>query len=333
MSAYARVYRKIWSGETFSSITDPTARLVALYLLTNDHGNTEGYYRLPMPLAVHELGISPGDYLQALDDLADFAMFDPATEIVFLVNGLKHQPPKGAKSVAGAVNSVKPLRRSFLGAFFEAAAERFAPEFAQALQKCPEWDPQPCDQGKQAPSKGHRRGFEGASISLAPSPTPTPAPTPAPTPTTQASCKTQEGTSEIEAFEVEPEPTPTNDLERIIGGRITNPRNPQRLTAAIDYAARCHPRHKVLEIASNAIGRALGEQADDPIAYAMRLVTDYASEDPHPVPSPDATAAFLDDLAARPATPPPANLRDGLNNHKPDPNAANLDHTHRQEIA
>jgi hypothetical protein len=178
--------------------------------------------------------------------------------------------------------------------------------------------------------------------------------------TTQASCKTQEGPAEIEASEVEPEPTPTNDLERIIGGRITNPRNPQRLTAAIDYAARCHPRHKVLEIASNAIGRALGEQADDPIAYAMRLVTDYASEDPHPVPSPDATAAFLDDLAARPATPPPANLRDGLNNQtlnrrsnasetrsgisahnpstdaahgKPDPNAANLDHTHRQEIA
>ena len=176
--------------------------------------------------------------------------------------------------------------------------------------------------------------------------------------TTQASCKTQEGPAEIEASEVGPEPT--NDLERIIGGRITNPRNPQRLTAAIDYAARCHPRHKVLEIASNAIGRALGEQADDPIAYAMRLVTDYASEDPHPIPSPDSTAAFLADLAARPATPPPANLRDGLNNQTPnrrsnasetrsgisahnpstdaargklDPNPANLDHTHRQEIA
>jgi len=120
---------------------------------------------------------------------------------------------------------------------------------------------------------------------------------------TEASCKTKEETAIAVADEVGQD----NDTAAVIDGRITNPRDTGRLTAAINHATKHHRRTKVLEIAHHAIGKALTEAHADPIGYAARMVTDYATEPAFTVPDAETTSRRIDELRAAPITKPPDN--------------------------
>lgn len=111
-------------------------RAVAAYLLTCRHSTSFGYYRLAIGYVCEDLRIDRTTalgYLGALD-LKNFARYDEASQVVFIRNAMRWKPPRGKKSIEGAVKRAVevPMMNPFRSLFFDAATQ-WAPEFAAAL--------------------------------------------------------------------------------------------------------------------------------------------------------------------------------------------------------
>lgn len=111
-------------------------RTVAAYLLTCRHASSEGYYRLPVGYMSDDLGVDGLTilgYMQALD-LKDFARYDRGSQVVFIRNAMRYRPPRGAKSVQGALaKALQVPPNPFRGLFYDAAST-YAPDLAVALR-------------------------------------------------------------------------------------------------------------------------------------------------------------------------------------------------------
>jgi hypothetical protein len=171
------VFRGFWRDPKVRAWGED-ARALALYLLTCDERRTEGFFALSPALAAARLGWDAPRLERAFAELAetDFAHFDATAEVVFISRALKYQPPRGPKSVAGAVADVELTQGApELFARFWRAAERYAPELADGLrERYPNYDGTPFD----GPSADAGSPFDGASGIGSPTPTPTPTPTP-----------------------------------------------------------------------------------------------------------------------------------------------------------
>lgn len=55
MRDYGKVHAQFWSGDTMKSLPDD-AKFLALYLLTCQHGNLAGVFRLPLAYAADDTG-------------------------------------------------------------------------------------------------------------------------------------------------------------------------------------------------------------------------------------------------------------------------------------
>lgn len=95
MRDYARIRPGFWTGHTGRLIRKlgPEARVVATYLLSCSAANMIGYYYLPIPTLCHETGLSEKAALKALRSLseAQFAEYDPASEMVWIPNMARYQ--------------------------------------------------------------------------------------------------------------------------------------------------------------------------------------------------------------------------------------------------
>lgn len=117
---------------------DPDARLLAIYLLTCPSRTAEGFYGLPQAIVVDHLGLTPDALTGAFSALSGvgFADYDQGAEVVFIERALKYNPPRGVKSIAGAVSVLDSTHGSpALFDRFLAAADKYAPDFADAIRE------------------------------------------------------------------------------------------------------------------------------------------------------------------------------------------------------
>lgn len=136
MRAFATLRSQFWTGTTGKAITSAgkDARIVATYLLTCEHANMIGLYRLPLLYASEETGLKRREVLSALDQLrtAGFVKYDPDTEFVWVCEMARYQldllPQEAIKEgdhrAKGAARLYKQLASNpFLLPFFERYAQ------------------------------------------------------------------------------------------------------------------------------------------------------------------------------------------------------------------
>lgn len=131
---YNVVYSRLWASSGFRSWSED-GRTAALYLLTCPARNTEGFFRLPMPLAAHELQWSIERVQAAFAELeaAEFIAVDPDADLVWLVNAVAWNMPKGPKRIKGAVNALSELPSSALRSSYLVKCRSTCPELAEAI--------------------------------------------------------------------------------------------------------------------------------------------------------------------------------------------------------
>ena len=101
MRKYAKVTPAFWTGETGRLLRgDANSQRVALYLLTCPSANMIGLYYLPLPVLIHEIGLSRQGALKALRRVSEvgFAQYDDVTEHVWVPEMACYQIGKSLKA-------------------------------------------------------------------------------------------------------------------------------------------------------------------------------------------------------------------------------------------
>lgn len=134
MAKYYPVSPRFWADAKASGWND-NEKLLGLYLLTCEHRNLEGLYRLPLAYMADDLSW-PGDRLaSAFAGLQDrmFCAYDEPVQVVFVRNALKYQQPKTEKQIAGALAALSEVPDTHL--FFDLiqVAKSHAPTFHESL--------------------------------------------------------------------------------------------------------------------------------------------------------------------------------------------------------
>lgn len=134
MARYYPVSPLYWSDSKVQGWPTET-RLLALYLLTCEHRNLEGLYRLPFAYVEADLGWSEEAVVGGMADLieAGFVDFDREAQVVFLPKALKYHNPRSSRQIQGAVNVLQEVPETSLWPRFVEAARVFAPELYAVL--------------------------------------------------------------------------------------------------------------------------------------------------------------------------------------------------------
>lgn len=132
MRHYSLILPPFWTGTTGKAITaaGKDARIVATYLLTCDHANMLGLYRLPLLYAAEETGLKRREIAAALEQLkgVEFAQYDEASEFVWVFEMARFQLgllpgemlKEGDKRTKGAARLYKQIPSNpFLGPFHD----------------------------------------------------------------------------------------------------------------------------------------------------------------------------------------------------------------------
>ncbi|MFW6026926.1 MAG: hypothetical protein ACOCRX_11365, partial [Candidatus Woesearchaeota archaeon] len=133
---YHRVLNNFWS-HTYRNDWDHNTSLVALYLLTNRHRNTEGIYELNKGFIVSELNMSEEEVDSCLNTLIeeDFIRYDEQNFVVMITNCLKFHPIKNANHQKAALKKLEMLPNSYLLYDFLEKAGRYCSSFKEFLLK------------------------------------------------------------------------------------------------------------------------------------------------------------------------------------------------------
>lgn len=174
-TAYGRIDREAWRGDTFLELDDD-ARLLAVYLITHPDGITEGLFRCPIETIAMDLRWTFEGASKVLRTLieAQFCLYDHQRKYVLLVSALKWQTPQGENSCKGAGRALSKLRPTWLRGPLLTQVRTFCPDVERHL----EWtEKQIPDRPENIDLENHlRRVSEGGP--KPPSPTPSPTPTP-----------------------------------------------------------------------------------------------------------------------------------------------------------
>ncbi len=150
MRDYGKVGPTFWSRGTGKELRgDPSAQLVALYLMTCPSANMVGLYYLPLALLAHETGLTAEGASKALRRVSEahFAYYDDATETVWVPRMAAYQIGDVLKAKdkrrEGVIRELHVVRKSpFVKDFFD----RYARAYGLPL---PDWVRSPFE----APSK------------------------------------------------------------------------------------------------------------------------------------------------------------------------------------
>ncbi len=129
---FSTIRSQFWSGTTGKAITiaGKDTRIVATYLLTCEHANMLGFYRLPLLYIAEESGLKRKEVLAAFENLKaiGFAYYDEGAEFVWVVEMARFQlgllPGEqlkgGDKRTKGAASLYRQLPvNPFLGPFHD----------------------------------------------------------------------------------------------------------------------------------------------------------------------------------------------------------------------
>jgi len=135
MARYYPVSPLYWSDPKVASWS-PEATLLGLYLLTCEHRNLEGLYRLPYAYAQADLRWTEQEIVGAMADLieTDFIAYDYDAQVVLLPKALKYHTPKSDRQIQGAINALQEVPDTALWPDFLAAAHEYAPALYARLE-------------------------------------------------------------------------------------------------------------------------------------------------------------------------------------------------------
>ena len=115
---YYRITPRFWQDSDVRNDWTEDMRLLAIYLMTSPHRNMVGLYYCPLSYIENDLQWKSNRLRMAFDLLSSeavaFIRYDPKAQVVFLVNGLKHDSPSTPKQVTGAVTALRNLPTTYL---------------------------------------------------------------------------------------------------------------------------------------------------------------------------------------------------------------------------
>jgi hypothetical protein len=129
-----RVSPKYWIKARRRGWNDAQTTL-GLYLLTCEHRNLEGLYRLPKPYIAADLDWPARKVEETLAALceAGFAAYDEDAQMVLIPKALKHQAPSTDNQIKGAIAQLERIPRTSLWDAFRMACASHCPKLADAI--------------------------------------------------------------------------------------------------------------------------------------------------------------------------------------------------------
>lgn len=103
MRDFTKVSPKIWRNRSFKTLGTDEARLLMLYLMTSEHQNIAGCFRLPQGYAIDDLGWSAEKYRESLEALieAGLVLADAETLEVFVCGWFEQNAATNKKHALG----------------------------------------------------------------------------------------------------------------------------------------------------------------------------------------------------------------------------------------
>ena len=134
--SYNKVQDNFWIDDKVRS-WDFKTRMIALYLLSNQHRYSEGFYRLPLSYIAEDMGLKQKEILKAFKKLTqdNFIKYDSTNSMILIINALKYQPLQNINHCKAALNKLDELPSSPLLEDFIKQAEKYNSKFYNFLKK------------------------------------------------------------------------------------------------------------------------------------------------------------------------------------------------------
>lgn len=100
----------LWRSKRFKELSKD-AQLVFFYLLTCEHQNMAGVYRLPIAYGAHDLGWIEDEFMIGIEEVIAKGLVrrDAATDEVMIAQWFKFNIPKGVKTIKGVANILEKI--------------------------------------------------------------------------------------------------------------------------------------------------------------------------------------------------------------------------------
>lgn len=133
---FSKVNSSFWIDEEVRN-WDVKTKQLAIYILTNQHRNSEGLFRLPKYYMAGDLNLKLKEINEIVDTLiqADFIEYDDENSIILIKKALKYDPTRNKNHQKAAVKKLKELPKSDLFISFLSLAEKYNKSFALYLKK------------------------------------------------------------------------------------------------------------------------------------------------------------------------------------------------------
>ena len=133
---FSKVDNSFWYDSKVEN-WDQQTKYFALYLLTNQHNNSEGFYKLPVAYISFDLNLTADRIKVMLQKLEqdDFISYDYQNSIILINKGLKYNSVKNKNQRQTAYNKINNLRQSSLFPQFIKQAELYDKRFAKYLKE------------------------------------------------------------------------------------------------------------------------------------------------------------------------------------------------------
>ncbi|WP_185982840.1 hypothetical protein [Aureimonas mangrovi] len=107
---FTKVSPNLWRSRRFIGLTD-AGKVLYAYLLTCEHQNSTGCFRLPDGYACADLQWLSEKYAGARDELveADLIAIDLELSLIFVRRWFKHSPPMNPKHAQGTVKQISEI--------------------------------------------------------------------------------------------------------------------------------------------------------------------------------------------------------------------------------
>jgi hypothetical protein len=140
VASYHKVSPLFWKDEmvrAWIAAGQDQAVLLALYMLTCFHRNSEGLYYLPKAYVEADLGWQAEQVGELMARLLEgrFIEYDDRAEVVFVCNALKYHEPKSERQIKGAISALEEVPSTPLLGSFLSVAETHAQTLAKEIRK------------------------------------------------------------------------------------------------------------------------------------------------------------------------------------------------------
>ena len=132
-SKYRKIDPRIWYDEKFSQL-NPTAKLVAVHLITSPEGNRIGLFPMSTAAAAEHCGLTPESFRKAFDIVREAFQwhYDTPSRVLFISTWWKYQRPDHKNAFIGCLKDLSDVPKCFLVQEF-LANDRYLP---QSLANC-----------------------------------------------------------------------------------------------------------------------------------------------------------------------------------------------------